>query len=171
MAEARKLIVGLGNVGARYANTRHNAGFMAIEALAEALGAGAWREAKKYLWARAGDMVLVKPTTLMNLSGEAVLALVKKYKLSPEQVVVIHDDLDLKLGTWRAKKGGGNAGHNGLKSIDAAIGPEYRRVRLGISHPREENPRMEVADWVLGRLSAPERELLDSAIREALKGL
>ena len=147
------LVVGLGNPGAEYVNTRHNVGFMAVDALA---GADAtWKKEKNALvFATTIDgrrVIFVKPQTYMNNSGGAVLALMMFYKVPLENIIVIHDDMDLKIGDVREKIGGGSAGHNGIKSIDANIGRDYKRVRIGIGHPRDFDLPMEPADWVLGR--------------------
>lgn len=149
------LIVGLGNPGPEYAMTRHNVGFMAVDAL---VGADAsWKSEKNALTAR-GELdghavIFVKPQTFMNDSGRAVLALMTFYKLPLENLVVIHDDMDLPNGHLRVKTGGGSAGHNGIKSIDAAVGNEYKRIRIGIGHPRDFESPMNPSDWVLGRFT------------------
>ncbi|MBO7490502.1 MAG: aminoacyl-tRNA hydrolase [Bacteroidales bacterium] len=162
------LIVGLGNPGAEYAVTRHNVGFMAVDAI---VGAGAlWKREKNALTTRtdvAGRAaILAKPQTFMNDSGHAVLALMTFYKIPLENLIVIHDDMDLPNGKLREKTGGGSAGHNGIKSIDAAVGNEYRRIRIGIGHPRDfENP-MDPADWVLGKFSPAQLGEIKTAIDE-----
>jgi peptidyl-tRNA hydrolase, PTH1 family len=134
-----RLVVGLGNPGARYARNRHNVGFMAVEAIARRHGFAAFRNRFKGELAEGtigGERrLLLKPQTFMNASGEAVLAAMSFYKIAPEDIVVIHDEIDLRPGKLRVKLGGGNAGHNGLRSIDALIGPDYWRVRIGIGHP------------------------------------
>jgi peptidyl-tRNA hydrolase, PTH1 family len=134
-----RLIVGLGNPGARYARNRHNVGFAVADAIARRYGFPAYRSRFKgelSEGAIGGDRrLLLKPQTFMNLSGEAVLAAASFYKIPPGEFVVIHDELDLKPGKVRVKRGGGNAGHNGLRSIDAMLGPDYWRVRIGIGHP------------------------------------
>ena len=134
-----RLVVGLGNPGSRYARNRHNIGFMAVDAIARRHGIGAFRNRFKGELAEgaiAGERrLLLKPQTFMNASGEAVLAAMSFYKIAPEDIVVIHDEIDLREGKLRVKRGGGNAGHNGLRSIDALIGPDYWRVRIGIGHP------------------------------------
>ena len=134
-----RLVVGLGNPGSRYARNRHNIGFMAVDAIARRHGIGAFRNRFKGELAEgaiAGERrLLLKPQTFMNASGEAVLAAMSFYKIAPEDIVVIHDEIDLRDGKVRVKLGGGNAGHNGLRSIDALIGPGYWRVRIGIGHP------------------------------------
>lgn len=133
------LIVGLGNPGSEYANTRHNIGFMAVDAIAYAAGIG-HQQSKFQSEMRSGDaagerLILLKPQTYMNLSGRAVQAAMAFFKIPPARIIVMHDELDLPLGKIRIKKGGGAGGHNGLKSIDEAIGSDYWRVRIGIGHP------------------------------------
>lgn len=161
------LIVGLGNPGNEYKNTRHNVGFMAIDFLAPT--DTTWKKEKNAMTARVDidglNAILVKPQTYMNNSGEAVGALMAFYKIPLENVVVIHDDMDLKLGDVREKVGGSSAGHNGIKSIDNAIGKEYRRIRIGIGHSRDfENP-MDPADWVLGKFDAVQLKQIKSVIK------
>lgn len=133
------LLVGLGNPGNEYARNRHNIGFMAVETIAQRHRFTPWKKRFQGQTAEgtvAGDKVLaLEPATFMNLSGQSVVAALQFYKLKPENVVVIHDELDLPPGRIRVKKGGGHGGHNGLRSIDAHIGKDYWRVRLGIGHP------------------------------------
>ncbi len=133
------LLVGLGNPGPEFALHRHNVGFMALERIASRHGFGAPKSRFKGLAAegRIGGMkvMALKPTTFMNRSGEAVAEAVQFYKLSPQRVIVLYDELDLAPGKMKAKRGGGAAGHNGIRSIDAAIGPDFWRVRIGIGHP------------------------------------
>jgi PTH1 family peptidyl-tRNA hydrolase len=134
-----RLIVGLGNPGSRHARNRHNIGFMAAEAIARRHGFAAPRSRFKGELAEGvigGERrLLLLPQTFMNLSGEAVLAAMSFYRIAPSEIVVIHDELDLRPGKVRVKQGGGNAGHNGLRSIDAMIGPDFWRIRIGIGHP------------------------------------
>ena len=162
--KARKLlVVGLGNPGAEYAKTRHNAGWIAVDALASETLAPAdtdWKKEKDFSVAKTDDVIFIKPSTFMNLSGVAVSAAMTKYKIPLENVIVIHDDIDLKVGDLRIKTGGGNAGHNGLKSIDAAVGCEYRRARIGVGRP--ENKEFEIADWVVSRFSDAELETISA---------
>ena len=160
------LVVGLGNPGAEYVNTRHNVGFMAVDALA---GADAtWKKEKNALvFATTIDgrrVIFVKPQTYMNNSGVAVLALMTFYKVPLENIIVIHDDMDLKIGEVREKIGGGSAGHNGIKSIDANVGRDYKRVRIGIGHPRDFDLPIDPADWVLGRFGAVQIAAINQAI-------
>src|SRR5271169_1196894 len=134
-----RLVVGLGNPGARYARNRHNIGFVAVDAIARRHGIATFRSRFKGELAEgsiSGERrLLLKPQTFMNASGETVLAVMSFYKILPEDIVVIHDEIDLRSGKLRVKRGGGNAGHNGLRSIDALIGPDYWRVRIGVGHP------------------------------------
>src|SRR5437899_1188224 len=151
MAEATWLVAGLGNPEPGYAPTRHNAGFMAIDLLASRLGARFKRASKhRSLVAetRDGDarIVLAKPQTYVNESGSAIASLSHYNKVPPERVIVVYDDIDLAFAKLRVRAGGGTAGHNGLKSIMAAIGPEFVRVRIGVGRPPG---RMDPADFVL----------------------
>ncbi len=136
---AVRLVVGLGNPGSRYARNRHNIGFMVAAAIARRYGFPAFRSRFKGELSEgviAGERrLLLCPQTFMNASGESVLAAMSFYKIPPGEIVVIHDELDLRPGKVRVKRGGGNAGHNGLRSIDAMIGPDYWRIRIGIGHP------------------------------------
>ncbi len=157
-----RLVVGLGNPGARYARTRHNVGFMAADAIARRYGFSAFRNRFKGELAEgtvAGERrLLLKPQTFMNASGEAVLAAMSFYKIVPGDIVVIHDEIDLRPGKLRVKRGGGSAGHNGLRSIDALIGPDFWRVRIGVGHPGVKElvlpyvlqnfPADEISEWV-----------------------
>jgi PTH1 family peptidyl-tRNA hydrolase len=157
------LLVGLGNPGARYARHRHNIGFMAVDAVAQAHRFGAWRGKFASLVSdgRLGDtkVLLQKPQSFMNLSGYAVAEAARFYKLRPEQIVVCHDELDLVAGKVRIKTGGGVAGHNGLRSIAEQLGSsDFRRVRLGIGHPGD---KTRVTGHVLGEFSPADREWLE----------
>ena len=157
-----RLVVGLGNPGARYARNRHNVGFMAADAIARRYGFGAWRGRFKGELAEGAiggeRRLLLKPQTFMNDSGEAVLAAMSFYKIRPADIVVIHDEIDLRPGKLRVKRGGGAAGHNGLRSIDALIGPDFWRVRIGVGHPGVKElvqpyvlqnfPAEEISEWV-----------------------
>jgi PTH1 family peptidyl-tRNA hydrolase len=146
-----RLIVGLGNPGPEYEATRHNVGFWFVDRLADTLKVSLAPQAKFYgKAARAGDLWLLQPTTFMNRSGQAVAALANFYKISPAEILVIHDELDLPPGGIRLKQGGGNGGHNGLKDIQAKLGtPDFWRLRLGIGHPRTLGLSQQVADFVL----------------------
>lgn len=153
------LIVGLGNPGATYSHTRHNVGFMAVDALAGK--ESVWKKEKNALTTKSENMIYAKPQTFMNLSGVAVQALMTFYKIPPQNLVVIHDDVDLKLGDVREKVGGGSAGHNGIKSIDSAVGRDYHRIRIGVGRS---NQPIDTADWVLGRFSSQEQEVINKII-------
>ena len=161
------MVVGLGNPGAEYARTRHNVGFMAVEYLA---GENAtWKNEHDALTYHANidghRVIFVRPMTFMNLSGNAVGALARFYKIPTENIVVIHDDMDIPVGSIKEKVGGGSAGHNGIKSIDAAVGAEYKRIRIGIGHPRDFGLKIDPADWVLGRFSDDEMTKIVATIK------
>jgi len=134
-----RLLVGLGNPGSRHERNRHNIGFMAVDAIVRRHSFPPWRDRFKGEITEgvlAGRKVLaLKPMTYMNASGESVLAVASFYKIPPQEIAVIHDELDLAPGKVRVKRGGGSAGHNGLRSIDARLGNDFWRVRLGIGHP------------------------------------
>ncbi|MCW9042438.1 MAG: aminoacyl-tRNA hydrolase [Pseudopelagicola sp.] len=161
-----KLFVGLGNPGPKYAGNRHNIGFMAVERIAEDHGFGPWKG--KFQGAitegRLGTqkVLLLRPETFMNLSGQSVGEAMRFYKLTPEDVTVFHDELDLAPGKCRVKKGGGHAGHNGLRSIHQHLGPDYGRVRLGIGHPGNKNA---VAGYVLRDFAKADQDWLDDLLR------
>lgn len=169
------LIAGLGNIGEEYKNTKHNIGFMAVEQIAQDYNFPDWKEKNKYLFTKTKidniDVILIKPTTYMNLSGEAVQALTTLYKIKPEDIIVIHDDLDLKTGIIKTKQGGGTGGHNGLKNIDSKIGNNYHRIRIGISHPRDINPHQDVASYVLSKFSAEDTKIINSSIENISKNI
>ena len=159
-ATSIQLIVGLGNPGPEYARTRHNAGFWFLDSLADNLGVR-FREEKKFhgeccrARIEGRDVWLLKPTTFMNASGQAVVALALYYKILPSSILVIHDELDLPPGCMRLKQGGGNAGHNGLKDISAKLGtPNFWRLRIGTGHPRSLGLAQQVFDFVLSAPSA-----------------
>jgi PTH1 family peptidyl-tRNA hydrolase len=170
-----RLIVGLGNPGAEYEQTRHNAGFWLVDNLANSLPhCRLQRETKFQALAaktRLGgqDVWLLQPQTFMNLSGRAVGAIAKFFKISPQEVLVVHDELDLPPGSAKLKKGGSTGGHNGLKDIAAALGTQdFWRLRLGIGHPREQGLKTAVIDFVLHRPRAEEQKLIDDAITQSL---
>lgn len=155
-----KLIVGLGNPGAQYEETRHNAGFMAIDKLADELRATYWKSELGALAAhvkyKGEELILAKPQSFMNTSGGPVSKIAAAHKIKPEEILVIHDELDLPCGKVRIKVGGGHGGHNGLRSIHDKLGSNaYTRVRVGIDHPPGRKP---VADYVL---SSPKGEQLE----------
>ena len=171
---AIKLIVGLGNIGPEHDDNRHNAGFWFVDALAGMSGA-AFKNERGFHGAvarfsnAAGGAFLLKPSTYMNRSGQAVLALANFYKILPDEILVVHDELDLPPGGIKMKKGGGHAGHNGLKDIAARITTsDFWRLRIGIGHPRELQLEQEVVDFVLRRPSRDHQTLIDEAIDKAL---
>ncbi|MEX3011985.1 aminoacyl-tRNA hydrolase [Hoeflea sp. TYP-13] len=156
------LVAGLGNPGPRYANQRHNIGFMAADAIARRHSFSSWSKKFKGEIAEghlAGEKVLlIKPQTFMNLSGDAVGEAMRFYKLSPADLIVIYDELDLQPGKARIKTGGGHGGHNGIKSIDAHCGKDYRRLRLGIGHP---GVKERVNNHVLGDFAKSDRDWVE----------
>jgi peptidyl-tRNA hydrolase, PTH1 family len=169
MTDDRWLIAGLGNPGPQYAGNRHNAGYMVADLLAERVGARFKRDRSRAEVAScriAGlPVTLGKPKTFMNLSGGPVSSLRAFYKLSADRIVIVHDELDLPFGTVRLKLGGGDNGHNGLRSITAALGSrDYYRVRLGIGRP---TGPMDAADFVLHDFSVTERKLLPEVLGRA----
>ena len=166
-----KLFVGLGNPGAEYEDTRHNAGFWWIDALARELNANLVPD-KSYFAKVARTQVkgqtiwLLEPQTFMNLSGKSVGALAKFFKIAPQEILVVHDELDVVPGQAKLKFGGSHAGHNGLRDIHAQLGTaDYWRLRLGIGHP---GVRAEVINWVLKKPLAEQREAIDACIDRAL---
>mgnify|MGYP001044821540 CR=1 FL=1 len=172
---AIRLIVGLGNPGVDYADTRHNAGFWFLDHLAQRERVF-FREEKKFQGEVARvrlagqDIWLLKPSTFMNRSGQAVVALALYYKILPEEILVVHDELDLMPGCMKLKKGGGNAGHNGLKDITEKLStPNFWRLRLGTGHPRSLGMAQPVADFVLHAPSSEHKEMIEECIAAALK--
>ncbi len=163
-----RLIIGLGNPGQEYENTRHNAGFWLADQMAEQLKASFTLERSFFAWvakARVGgeQIIIAKPTTFMNRSGQAAGALMRFYKLTPPEVLVLHDELDLLPGHVKLKQGGGHAGHNGLRDIQSVFGsPDFWRLRLGIGHPRTLGLAQQVAAFVL---NPPRRDELDGIER------
>ena len=169
-----KLIVGLGNPGTEYEQTRHNVGFWFLDELATQ-----WRVSFKHEKKFFGDVVraaytgeevwLLKPDSFMNRSGQAVAALAQFYKIKPEEVLVVHDELDIVCGRIKFKLGGGNGGHNGLKDIQVKLGtPNFYRLRLGIDHPGDKNL---VVGYVLNKPSAADREKIDESIEKSIQSL
>ncbi|MAQ37248.1 MULTISPECIES: aminoacyl-tRNA hydrolase [Thioclava] len=161
-----QLWVGLGNPGAKYANNRHNIGFMALDRIAEDHRFAPWRGKfqGQVSEGRFGStrVVLLKPETFMNLSGQSVRAAADFYKVDVSDITVFHDELDLAPGKCRLKQGGGHAGHNGLRSIHQHMSPDYARVRLGIGHPGHKD---RVAGYVLNDFPKAEQEMLDDLLR------
>jgi PTH1 family peptidyl-tRNA hydrolase len=169
-----QLIVGLGNPGAEYAETRHNAGFWWVDELARRLNVSLQAE-RAYAGRVArvnrpeGPLWLLQPQTYMNLSGQSVGALARFFKVEPGRILVVHDELDLPPGQLKLKQGGGHGGHNGLRDIHAKLGsPDYWRLRLGIGHPGVKD---EVAGYVLRRPPATEREAIEKAIGDSMAAL
>lgn len=161
-----KLFVGLGNPGPKYAGNRHNIGFMALDRIAEDHGFSPWRKKFQSLVSEgkfgSTKVILLKPETFMNLSGQAVGEAMRFHKLDSTDVVVFHDELDLVPGKCRVKSGGGHAGHNGLRSIHQHISPAYDRVRLGIGHPGHKDA---VSGYVLRDFSKADQDWLDDLLR------
>jgi PTH1 family peptidyl-tRNA hydrolase len=169
-----RLLVGLGNPGPQYEATRHNAGFWWIDAAARKLGVALQPQRSYFgLGIKAatpqGPVWLLQPMTYMNLSGKSVASLARFFKIAPEEILVVHDELDLMPGQMKIKRGGGAAGHNGLKDIQAQLGSaDFWRLRLGIGHP---GVKAEVVDYVLRRPPAEERELIEQGIGRSLDAL
>jgi peptidyl-tRNA hydrolase, PTH1 family len=168
-----KLFVGLGNPGDKYSQTRHNAGFWWVDLVAQQSNSQLALDAKMFgITAKLNpynDKWLLKPNTFMNASGKAVAALANYYKVLPEEVLVIHDELDLAVGQMKLKFGGGHGGHNGLRDIHAALGTaNYWRLRVGIGHPGEKS---EVVNYVLKAPTKDEQNLIDDSIYESSKVL
>lgn len=166
-----RLFVGLGNPGAKYARNRHNIGFMALDRIAEEHGFAPWRT--KFQGSAAegrlgGEKVLLlKPETFMNLSGQSVGEAMRFYKMTPDDVTVFHDELDLAPGKCRVKQGGGHAGHNGLRSIHGHIGDSYERVRMGIGHPGHKD---RVSGYVLSDFAKADQDWLEDLLRGIADG-
>lgn len=167
-----KLIVGLGNPGTKYAGNRHNIGFMALDRIASDHGFSPWRSKfqGQVSEGRFGSdkVILLKPETFMNLSGQSVGEAMRFHKLDPADVIVFHDELDLAPAKVRVKTGGGHAGHNGLRSIHGHIGPDYDRVRLGVGHPGHKDA---VSGYVLRDFAKAEQDWLDDVMRGISDGI
>ena len=166
-----KLIVGLGNPGSQYTNTRHNAGFWFVDALCKKYGFDL-KDNKKFYGEAANvdinnhSIWLLKPMTYMNHSGKALQSITQFYKIKPEEILVAYDELDLPPGTVKLKKGGGHGGHNGLRDIISLIGSnEFYRIRLGIGHPGHKS---QVVSWVLNRASSDDEISINNAIDKSL---
>jgi len=168
-----RAIVGLGNPGAEYEYTRHNAGFWFVDLLAEA-GRADFRVESKFQGVLAKvriggkDLLLLKPGTFMNRSGQAIQALASFYKIAPAEILVAHDELDLPAGAARLKIGGGHGGHNGLRSVHQHLGEAYARLRIGIGHPGNKDL---VLDYVLGRPSQPDLRAIEDALARSQAAL
>ncbi|WP_457563265.1 aminoacyl-tRNA hydrolase [Caminibacter pacificus] len=166
-----KLIVGLGNPGSKYEKNRHNIGFLAVDYLIKEFNASKLSSKFKGELYKSDEYLFLKPTTYMNLSGESVRLVKDFYKIENDDIIVIHDDIDLKLGALRFKKGGGSGGHNGLKSLDANIGNDYWRVRIGVGRPERKEM---VVSYVLSDFEDEELECLEKLfplIKEAIKDI
>lgn len=162
--DGMKMIVGLGNPGKQYERTRHNSGFMAIDKVAEKLNLNIDKKEFVALTAKNNQVILVKPQTYMNNSGEAVSQIMKYYHIDINDLLIIYDDLDLKYGQLRLRLKGSSGGHNGIKSIINYIHSEnFKRIRIGI----EKNPLIETADYVLGKVEKDKQQLLDDSIEKA----
>ena len=164
------LIVGLGNPGSEYAQTRHNAGFWFVERLAEQYGINLKTDSKyKGISGRGNiegqDVRLLLPTTFMNLVGQSVVPFAKFYQIKPEEILIAHDELDMNPGIIRLKTGGGHGGHNGLRDIVPHIGSNFHRLRIGIGHP---GSKEKVSGHVLGRAPSSEQKLMNDAIHHTL---
>jgi len=161
------LFVGLGNPGLQYEETRHNIGFRVIDKLVNDSNA---RDISKTSFQgklyRSGNIFFLKPTTYMNLSGKSLIAVKNFFKIDLEDIVVVHDDIDLPFGALRFKRGGGHGGHNGLRSIDSFLGKEYLRVRVGVGKPEYKS---QVADYVLSDFSQQQKDILSSLIEQVAK--
>jgi PTH1 family peptidyl-tRNA hydrolase len=168
-----KIIIGLGNPGDEYERTRHNIGFMAVDEIASFENAGGWKKKFRGLIATFGNVLLLKPQTYMNISGESAREALDFYQIKCEQVIVFHDDIDLPSGEVRIKQGGGHGGHNGLKSLDTHIGQNYWRVRIGVGRPMTEQGIAvkgdAVSDYVLNPFSKADKiwvaDLVDALAR------
>lgn len=167
------LIAGLGNPGPAYAATRHNAGFWFADAVVDRFG-GAWKVDSKFFGESARvkiegvDVLLLKPATFMNRSGQSVQAMANFYKLPAPNILVAHDELDMPSGQMRLKLGGGHGGHNGLRDIHKPLGEGYRRLRVGIGHPGDKNL---VLNYVLARPSKADEQLIRAGIDHAVNAL
>ncbi|HEV7617101.1 MAG TPA: aminoacyl-tRNA hydrolase [Burkholderiaceae bacterium] len=173
-----RLIVGLGNPGPEYEQTRHNAGFWLVDRLAVSHARGALSRESRYNALVAKTVIagqetwLLEPQTYMNRSGQSVGALARFYKIAPDEILVVHDELDLPPGTAKIKKGGSSGGHNGLKDVTAALGTQdYWRLRIGIGHPRIIGLQQAVVDYVLHRPRKEEQPLIDEAIAKSLDAI
>ena len=163
------LIAGLGNPGKEYENTRHNAGFLVLDTLAQKLGADLSERKRRALCGKAviggQKVILLKPQTYMNSSGESIRAAADYYKVPPEDILVVYDDISLAPGQLRVRKKGSAGGHNGIKNIIAHLGTqEFPRIKIGVG---DKPPRMDLADYVLGHFSSGEKKIMEEAAKEA----
>ena len=163
-----KLIVGLGNPGREYENTRHNVGFMVIDKLQEKQNLSDFKVFKKGLISKNKDVILLKPQTYMNLSGESVREVVDFFKIKEEDIIVVHDDLDIPVGSLRLRENCSAGGHNGIKNIILHLGNQnFKRMRLGVS----KNKLIDTKDYVLSNFNKEEKEILDGVIDKAVECL
>jgi PTH1 family peptidyl-tRNA hydrolase len=169
-----KLIIGLGNPGPDYEQTRHNAGFWFVDQLAQQYGGTLKSESRFHgqlcrITAEGHDIRLLKPTTFMNRSGQAVAALANYFKVTPEEILVAHDELDIPCGSCRLKKGGGHGGHNGLRDIISALGTrDFYRLRIGIDHPGDAK---KVVNYVLNRPSKSDMDAIEESLIDANRSI
>lgn len=164
-----KLIVGLGNPGKEYENTRHNMGFKVLDEIAKKLDINKWKERDGGLYFDCHlDMwkvIFLKPQKYINLSGDVIIKFVSFFEINPEDIIVISDDLDLPIGSIKMKEKGSSGGHNGLKNIESRLGTsEYKRIKLGISNNKE----IDTKDYVLGKFSSAERKIVNEVIDKAV---
>ena len=178
-------IIGLGNPGPRYANTRHNVGFWVTDAIAEKLAKASWQQFEKSSYIKLSawgeGLLLIKPQSYMNCSGQAARSLLAYYKVSPAETIVIHDDMDLSVGQLRLKCGGASGGHKGIDDMTRSLGSDdFYRVRVGIGHPRdagsgknglEKQGVMDVSDWVLSTPRPEEKELLNQCVFDCVQAV
>lgn len=162
-----KLVAGLGNPGASYQNNRHNIGFIALDEIAKGLDLASWRQGFSGQWTETvfqkKKILLLKPQTYMNLSGKSVAACANFYKIKPEEILVIYDELDLAPGRIKIKQNGGNGGHNGIRSIEEHLGKNFHRMRIGIGHP---GSKEQVSGYVLSNFSAAEAQFNEKLLTE-----
>ena len=168
----KKLVVGLGNPGAEYNKTRHNVGFMVLDRINAAFGSGAFKDKfhSEYLELiiQKHKLLLLKPQTYMNLSGQAVLQFMQFYKISITDIVIIHDDIDLEVGKIKVKTGGSSGGHNGLKSIDGLIGRDYQRIRIGVARPHGSK---DISSHVLTGFTPNEFKIIENSMLTIIENI
>lgn len=166
------LLVGLGNPGLEYAETRHNVGFMAVDEIVHRYSLNNFKDKFKGQITMGNitdnKVALLKPGTYMNLSGESVLSTCSFYKIKPDKIIVFHDDMDLPVGKVKVKVGGGSGGHNGIKSIDTNIGVNYMRVRIGVGRP---DNKSQVVNWVLTSFTEDDRQKINDTLSQIAKNL